>query len=98
MRTVLIAGVATIAVASGASAVGLAPVGNGFDRAVYVAQASGEQRLLVATQSGVVRPITAGGTPGPAWLDLRERDTRRRFDLHDVFHFRWGIPLSRPTH
>ncbi len=73
MRTVLIACVAAGSVVSGAGAVELAPVGRGFDRAVYVAQAPGEQRLLVVTQSGVVRPITAGGTPGPAWLDLRDR-------------------------
>ena len=72
-RTVVLAAVAVLGTASGASAIGLAPVGRGFSDALYVAQAPGEQRLLVVSRTGVVRPITAKGTPGRAWLDIRDR-------------------------
>ena len=61
-----------LAVAAAGSAVGLKPVGSGFNSAVGVVQAPGEQRLLVMERTGVVRPITAG-RPGAAWLDIRDR-------------------------
>jgi len=69
---VLAAAVAGIATSTG-SAIGLAPVGHGFTGALYVAQAPGEQRLLVVTQPGIIRPITTAGTPGRPWLDIRGR-------------------------
>ena len=72
-RTAVIAAVAVLVPVSGASAIGLAPVGRGFTDALYVAQAPGEQRLLVVSRTGVVRPITAKGTPGRPWLDIRGR-------------------------
>ena len=72
-RSVFLGILTALASATTASAVGLVPVGHGFDRALYVAQAPGEQRLLVVTQTGVVRPITAKGTPGRPWLDIRDR-------------------------
>jgi glucose/arabinose dehydrogenase len=64
---------AAVATASTASAIGVAPVGHGFTGALYVAQAPGEQRLLVVTQAGIIRPITAAGAPGRPWLDIRDR-------------------------
>lgn len=64
---------AALSVASGATALGLAPVGHGFKDALAVVQAPGEARLLVVTRTGEVRPITQRGTPGPIWLDLRDR-------------------------
>ncbi len=61
-----------LAAAAASSAIGLKPVGSGFDSALGVVQAPGEQRLLVVERNGVVRPITAG-RPGAAWLDIRDR-------------------------
>ena len=72
-RSVLIGMFTALAATSAASAIGLAPVGRGFTDALYVAQAPGEQRLLVVTRTGVIRPITAKGTPGRPWLDIRDR-------------------------
>ena len=72
-RSVLIGMFTALAATSAASAIGLAPVGRGFSDALYVAQAPGEQRLLVVTRTGVIRPITAKGTPGRPWLDIRSR-------------------------
>jgi hypothetical protein len=72
-RSVLIGMFTALAATSAASAIGLAPVGRGFSDALYVAQAPGEQRLLVVTRTGVIRPITAKGTPGRPWLDIRGR-------------------------
>ena len=73
IRTALIGTIAALLAASGASALGLAPVARGFDGALAVVQAPGEARLLVVTRAGVVRTITRGGMPGPVWLDLRDR-------------------------
>ena len=72
-RSVPLGIVTALVATSAASAIGLAPVGHGFDGALYVAQAPGEQRLLVVTQSGVIRPITSKGAPGRPWLDIRDR-------------------------
>jgi len=59
--------------ASSASALGLAPVGSGFESALGVAQAPGESRLLVVQRNGLIRPIGRNGRPGPTWLDIRDR-------------------------
>jgi glucose/arabinose dehydrogenase len=60
-----------------AGALRLAPVGQGFDEAVGMAQAPGESRLLVIERKGTVRPIGANGRPGPPWLDLSDRVASR---------------------
>lgn len=71
----IIAATALLATASAAAGLGLKTVGTGFDSALGVVQAPGESRLLVVERTGVVRPITRAGKPGPPWLDLRSRLT-----------------------
>lgn len=53
-------------------ALSLRPVARGFDGALGLVQAPGDDRLLVVERRGTVRPIV-DGRPGAPWLDLRDR-------------------------
>jgi glucose/arabinose dehydrogenase len=64
---------ASLAASATAQGLGLTTVGSGFSSALGVVQAPGESRLLVVERTGIVRPITRAGRPGPAWLDIRSR-------------------------